>query len=67
MNEQKPILGCGVGLRSPHIDEILKTQPDVPWFELLADNHRVQGGVIPAQVEMIRDHYPVTLHSVGLS
>ncbi len=67
MNEQKPILGCGVGLRSPHIDEILETQPDVPWFELLADNHRVQGGVIPAQVEMIRDHYPVTLHSVGLS
>ncbi len=67
MNEQKPISGCGVGLRSPHIDEILETQPDVPWFELLADNHMVQGGVILAQVEMIRDHYPVTLHSVGLS
>jgi len=65
--EQRPISGVGIGLRSPHIDEILATQPQIPWLELLADNHMAAGGVIPAQLEAICDLYPVTFHSVGLS
>jgi len=62
-----PILGTGVGLRSPHINEILTDLPDIPWFELLADNHMVEGGLIPLQLEKICQHYPITFHSVGLS
>lgn len=62
-----PISGVGVGLRSPHINEILTDLPSIPWFELLADNHLVEGGFIPLQLEKICQHYPVTFHSVGLS
>lgn len=65
--EQRPISGVGIGLRSPHINEVLTTRPEVPWFELLADNHMAQGGVIPRQLDAICQHYPVTFHSVGLS
>jgi len=65
--ERGSIAGVGVGLRSPHVSEILSELPDVPWFELLADNHMAAGGIIPIQLEMICEHYPVTFHSVGLS
>ena len=33
------IAGSGIGLRSCHVHEVLTGRPDVPWFELLADNH----------------------------
>ena len=62
-----PISGVGVGLRSQHINEIISDLPDIPWFELLADNHLVEGGLIPLQLEKICQHYKVTFHSVGLS
>ena len=64
---QGPISGVGIGLRSQHVAEILATKPDIPWFELLADNHMAEGGLIPAQLHAICQHYPVTFHSVGLS
>lgn len=63
----QPISGVGVGLRSPHINEILSTLPSLPWFELLADNHMVEGGLIPLQLDKICQHYKTTFHSVGLS
>ncbi|MFK5915447.1 MAG: DUF692 domain-containing protein [Woeseiaceae bacterium] len=62
-----PIAGVGLGLRSPHINEILTDLPAIPWFELLADNHMVEGGLIAAQLEAISQNYPTTFHSVGLS
>lgn len=61
------IRGVGVGLRTPHIETVLRQQPAIPWFEILADNHIAQGGIIPRQLELIRCNYPVTLHSVGMS
>ena len=61
------IAGVGLGLRSQHIDEVLLTQPDVPWFELLTDNHMAPGGLIPIQLEAIRGDYPITFHCVGMS
>jgi uncharacterized protein (UPF0276 family) len=63
----KGIAGVGLGLRSQHIDEVLLTQPVVPWFELLTENHLAPGGLIPVQLEAIRSNYPITLHCVGMS
>ena len=51
----------------PHVSEILETGPDVPWFEVLADNWMAPGGLNPALLEEICERYPVVLHSVGLS
>ena len=59
--------GIGVGLRSPHVKEILNTKPKVDFFELLTDNHLADGGYARKQAYLIREHYPVTLHSVGMS
>jgi len=61
------INGVGVGLRSPHINEILNTQPAIPYLELLADNYIDAGGLCAYQLDSICERYPVTLHSVGLS
>jgi uncharacterized protein (UPF0276 family) len=61
------IAGAGIGLRTRHIAEVLEQLPDVPWFELLADNHLAEGGLVAAQVEAVRSHYPVTLHCVGMN
>ncbi len=57
----------GLGLRSAHIDQILHQRPDVPWFEILTDNHMAQGGLIPDQLTAVRENYPISLHCVGMS
>ncbi len=59
--------GTGVGLRGPHVPQILSERPPVPWFELLTDNHLAAGGALRFQAEAIAEHYPVTLHGVGMS
>ena len=57
----------GLGLRSQHIDQILTEQPDLPWFEILADNHIAHGGATPVQLAAVRELYPISFHCVGMS
>ncbi len=61
------IRSAGVGLRSLHIIQILNEKPNIPWFEILTDNHLVSDGLIPHQLELIRKDYPVAMHCVGMS
>ena len=61
------IAGTGIGLRSRHIGQVLSEQPDLPWLELLSDNVLARGGLVPAQLAAIREHYPLTLHGVGMN
>ena len=62
-----PKHSAGIGLRTSHIARILDQKPDVPWFEVLMDNHTAQGGLIPRQLAAVREHYPLSLHCVGMS
>lgn len=62
-----PLTGMGVGLRGPHVPDILQQSPAVPWFELLTDNHLCAGGALRFQAEAIAEQYPVALHGVNLS
>ena len=65
---QRTVLnGTGVGLRGPHVPQILKEKPVVPWFELLTDNHLSRGGAVLYQAAAIAERYPVALHGVGMS
>ena len=57
----------GLGLRSAHIEQIIRQQPEVPWFEVLLDNHTAQGGLIPRQLAAVRHYYPLSFHCVGMS
>lgn len=61
------IQGAGIGLRSPHYQDILNQKPAVPWFEVLSDNYLSSGGLPLYYLERVRQDYPVTLHGVGMS
>lgn len=56
----------GIGLRAPHMAEVLATRPPLGWFEVHAENY-LGGGLPLAQLAAIRRDYPVSLHAVGLS
>ncbi len=56
----------GIGLRAPHVAEILATRPPVGWLEVHTENY-LGGGPAPRALERIRRQYPIALHGVGLS
>jgi uncharacterized protein len=65
-NSPLPV-AAGIGLRAPHVAEVLATRPRVPWFEVHSENYFADGGPALAALERIRDLYPLSLHGVGLS
>ncbi|MBN9672398.1 DUF692 domain-containing protein [Roseibium aggregatum] len=58
---------AGAGLKPEHVAEILRTEADIGFFEVHAENYMGAGGPPHRQLEAIRDRYPVSLHGVGLS
>jgi uncharacterized protein len=56
----------GIGLRSPHVAEVLATRPALPWLEVHPENY-LGGGPAVRALLAIRREYPVSLHAVGLS
>ena len=62
---RKALIGPGLGLRGPHVAEILATRPRVGWWEVHSENY-FGGGEPVAALTRVREHYPVSLHGVGL-
>ncbi len=58
---------AGLGLKSSHVGEVLQTRPDLGFFEVHAENYLVDGGPLHHTLARIRDHYPLSIHGVGLS
>ena len=58
---------AGIGLRAPHLRQVLETRPDVPWFEVHSENYFAPGGRAVDELDAIRRDYPLSLHGVGLS
>jgi uncharacterized protein (UPF0276 family) len=58
---------AGIGLRAPHVREVLDRKPAVPWFEIHSENYFADGGPALAALSSIRAHYPIAMHGVGLS
>lgn len=56
----------GIGLRAPHIAEIIAAPPSVGWLEVHTENY-LGGGPGPRALERIRREHAVSLHGVGLS
>jgi uncharacterized protein len=56
----------GVGLRAPHLEEVLACRPDVAWFEVHPENYMYDPMALAA-LERVRSHYPLSLHGVALS
>jgi uncharacterized protein len=57
---------AGVGLRSPHMSEVMETRPPAGWFEVHAENFMDDGPATSA-LDKIRSHYAISIHGVGLS
>jgi uncharacterized protein len=56
----------GIGLRLPHIAEVVATRPPVGWFEIHPENFLAN----PHGLELLTDlarNYPMSVHTVGIS
>ncbi|MEN0106040.1 MAG: DUF692 domain-containing protein [Pseudomonas sp.] len=58
---------AGLGLKSQHYQDVLNGRPDIGFFEVHAENYMVAGGPFHHYLGQIRQHYPLSLHGVGLS
>ena len=66
MNPALPV-AAGIGLRAPHVAQVIAERPPVPWFEVHSENYFADGGPALAALDRIRADYPLSLHGVGLS
>jgi len=56
---------AGIGLRAPHYGEVLQKLPELGWVEVHSENFF--GGGSPLRTLLkVREHYPVSLHGVGM-
>ncbi len=58
---------AGIGLRAEHYRELIATRPPVGWLEVHSENYFGEGGPPLYYLERAREHYPLSLHGVGLS
>lgn len=59
--------GAGIGLRAPHYAELLIRLPRLALIEVHSENHFGLGGAPLQLLREVREHYPLSLHGVGLS
>ena len=57
---------AGIGLRAQHHAQIARDRPAVGWFEAHSENY-FGGGAARDHLATIAEHYPISLHCVGLS
>jgi uncharacterized protein (UPF0276 family) len=58
---------AGIGLRHPHVLEIIEDKPDIARLEVHSENYLAAGGARMRQLEAIRQDYPLSCHGVALS
>ena len=57
---------AGIGLRLPHQTMVAAEKPTAAWFEVHPENYMADEAAL-AELELVRAHYPLSLHAVGLS
>jgi uncharacterized protein (UPF0276 family) len=57
----------GIGWRQPHYAQLLEDRPTLGYVEVHSENFFGDGGAALAVLERGREHYPVSLHGVGLA
>ena len=57
----------GIGLRQPHYAPVLENRPALAFVEVHSENFFADGGAALAVLRQAREHYPVSLHGVGLA
>ena len=62
-----PSLGFGIGLRTPHFEDILAGEAEVDWIEILSENFMATGGRPMAVLDRVSERYPIVMHGVSMS
>lgn len=57
----------GISLKAQHYQTILDNKPDIAWFECHPENYMGEGGLPHYFLRNIAEHYPLSMHGVGLS
>lgn len=58
---------AGVGYKPQHFTELLENPAPVEWLEVHAENYMGDGGRPLAQLRALAEHFPISVHGVGLS
>jgi len=61
------ISGVGLGLRPPHLEEVARKDPGVPFWEIAPENVIGDGGRLAALTRAILARDPVVSHGLSLS
>lgn len=64
--QHKPLGSSGIGLRAPHVRELLTSKVKVGFLEAHSENY-FGGGKPRKLLSQIAEIYPLSLHGVGLS
>src|SRR5512143_3824448 len=59
--------GFGLGLRPPHYQAFIETDPRVDFVEVISENFMVRGGRPLHVLDAVRERYPVAMHGVSMS
>ncbi|HYC77592.1 MAG TPA: DUF692 domain-containing protein [Planctomycetota bacterium] len=62
-----PDPGLGLGLRAPHVADLLAREPEVGFLELLTENHLDVGSRRTAATDAVAARFPVVLHGVSMN
>lgn len=57
---------CGIGLRAPHVTELLDSISQIGFLEIHSENYFC-GGIAKKQLLALRENYEISCHGVGLS
>lgn len=60
-------VNTGIGLKAQHMAEILEQRPALGFLEIHAENYMGDGGAPHRWLSAIAEHYPLSVHGVGLS
>lgn len=66
MRRHGPPEAAGIGLRLPHLAEVVATRPSVGWLEVHPENFLANPHATELLMDLARD-YPTSVHTVGVS
>lgn len=65
--QQHLLTGTGIGLRQPHVEHFLQGTPAAGWLEVHSENYLQEKSKRRHQLRLIRNHYAISCHGIGLS
>ncbi len=57
----------GIGYRQPHYAQVIAEHPALAFLEVHSENFFAPGGAAQQVLRNAREHYPISLHGVGLA